>query len=393
MAYKRMMELSSAEEEASHSGLIPSLPDDVFLKCLVKVPLQWHANLQRVSRALRDLVQSSEYYAQRKTEAATNALVCMLQPVPMSTKSLEEKISSSSTVPVSDPVYGITVLDVENSVWERLPGIPGLPSGLPLFCKLVIMKGELVVLGGWWQITWKPSKVVFVYNFSSQRWRRGADMPNARNFFAVGAVGDKIVVAGGHDEDKKALASVEAFDLETNAWVSLPSMREERDECTGVVVDGMFYVVSGYGSDSQGNFRESGEVFDPARNSWTFVDNMWPFSSPDSDLASPSSLATMAGNLYGVLRKEIVVYSQERNAWTVVATIPEESEKGELTSSSITAIGNRLVITGFARKNNTVALRILSLAPAHGACKAQWHTIEANDQFLNLSQASCAIEL
>lgn len=74
-------------------------------------------------------------------------------------------------------------------------------------------------------------------------------MLNVWNFFVVGVVGDKIVVVGGYDEDKKVFVLVEVFDLEINVWVSLLSMWEECDECIGVVVDGMFYVVSGYGSD------------------------------------------------------------------------------------------------------------------------------------------------
>lgn len=39
-----------------------------------------------------------------------------------------------------------------------------------------------------------------------------------------------------------------------------------------------------------------------------FVDNMWLFLLLDFDLVSFSFLVIMVGNLYGVLRKEIVVY-------------------------------------------------------------------------------------
>ncbi|KAG0578884.1 hypothetical protein M758_4G062300 [Ceratodon purpureus] len=382
VAYNDMMEVSSsAGDRRSEPGLIPSLPDDVFLNCLVRVPLQWHANLQKVSRSLRSLVQSAEYYEQRRAEGTSSSFICMLQPLPRSATDF-------------DTVFGITLLDLQTMAWERLPAVRGLPGGLPTFAKLVAVKGELVVLGGWWQHTWEPSRAVLVFNFSSQTWRRGADMPSARSFFACGALGGRVVVAGGHDGDKKALASAEAYDVATNSWSNLRSMKQERDEPTGVAMaDGRFVVVSGYGSESQGVFAKSGEVYDSATDSWSFVDDMWTWGAADAGVANPSSLAVMAGEIYGVHGKEVVVYSHQRNAWTVVETVPEECEKGEITSSSITAVGNSLVITGLVKKNEIAALRTLRLTPAHGSRKAQWQTITCNDQFLNLAQTTCAFRL
>lgn len=390
VAYNVMMELGG--ECAGGGGLMAALPDDVFIKCLVRVPLQWHSNLQRVSRGLRELVPSKEYYEQRRAEGASGSFVCMLQPMPMSTEVLAEK-SCSFMAASFDPVYGVTLLDVERREWERLPAIPGLPRGLPTFCKLVTVQGKLVAMGGWWQSTWEPSRSVFVYDFCTQRWRQGADMPGVRNFFACGAVGSKVVVAGGHDAEKKALRSVAAFDVETGCWESLQSMREERDECTGVVMEGRFYVVSGYGTESQGVFRRNGEVYDAAANAWSLMENMWPLLARDADVSNPSSLAAMAGRLYGLHGKEVVAYSCEKNTWSVVEKVPEDSDKGEMTSFSIAATGSSLVITGLARKNDTATLRTLTLIPGCGARKAQWQTVPCNDQFLNLAQTSCSFEM
>jgi hypothetical protein len=390
VAYNDMMELSCGG--ASGGGLIDALPDDVFIKCLVRVPLQWHANLQRVSRGLKELVKSKEYYEQRREEGASGSFVCMLQPMPMSTDVLAEK-SCSFMAAIFDPVYGVTLLDVESREWERLPAIPGLPRGLPTFCKLVVVKGKLVAIGGWWQSTWEPSRSVFVYEFSTQRWSQGADMPGVRNFFACGAVGSTVVIAGGHDAEKKALRSVEAFDVETGRWESLESMREERDECTGVVMDERFYVVSGYGTESQGVFRKSAEVYDAAANAWSLIENMWPLVVRDAEVANPSSLAAMAGRLYGVHGKEVVVYLPEKNAWSVLEKVPEDAENGEIASFSMAATGSSLVITGLARKNDTATLRTLTLTPGCGARKAQWQTVPSNDQFLNLAQTSCSFEM
>jgi N-acetylneuraminic acid mutarotase len=165
-------------------------------------------------------------------------------------------------------------------------------------------------------------------------------------------------------------------------------MREERDECAGVVMDGRFFVVSGYGTESQGVFRKSGEVFDPVTGEWRLIANMWPLVSRDSDVANPSSIAAMAGRLYALHGKDVVMYSAEKNAWTVIEKLPEE---GDMTPSSIAATGSALVITGLTRKNDTATLKTLSLSPAN--TKPQWRTVPSNDQFLNLTQTSCSFEM
>lgn len=215
-------------------------------------------------------------------------------------------------------------------------------------------------------------------------------MLGVRNFFAVGAVGSKVVVAGGHDAEKKALASVEAFDVETLQWERMTPMHEERDECAGVVMDGRLYVVSGYGTESQGVFRKSAEVWDPVAREWRLIANMWPLVSRDADVANPSSLAAMAGRLYAVHGREVVVYSPERNTWTVVEKLPEE---GDMTPSSIAATESALFITGLTRTIDTATLITLSLTPGNGASKSQWRTVPSNDQFLNLTQATCSFEM
>lgn len=114
-------------------GLIPALPDDVALQCLLRVPPQAHAHLQRVSRRWRDLVNSPQYYEDRKREGTTTQFVCMLQAVTPQTQSFEKGSGNSSTKPA--PVFGISVLNVQQRTWERLPPIPELPEGLPLFCR------------------------------------------------------------------------------------------------------------------------------------------------------------------------------------------------------------------------------------------------------------------
>lgn len=128
---------------------------------------------------------------------------------------------------------------------------------------------RLVVVGGWDPETWAPTDSVLVYDFLTGAWRRGAAMPGPRrSFFACAAVGGKVFVAGGHDEEKNALRSALAYDPDADAWAALPDMAEERDEPRGLCVDGKFLVVGGYPTPAQGRFVGSAEWFDPAAWAW-----------------------------------------------------------------------------------------------------------------------------
>ncbi|KAE8730010.1 hypothetical protein F3Y22_tig00003041pilonHSYRG00519 [Hibiscus syriacus] len=103
---------------------------------------------------------------------------------------------------------------------ELLPGLPeelGLECLFPLpytahrlvyrvmelLC-LTRCEGKQVVMGGWDPVNYDPVTDVFIYDFMSQQWRQGKDMPSKRSFFAIGACSGRIFIAGGHDENKNA---------------------------------------------------------------------------------------------------------------------------------------------------------------------------------------------
>lgn len=67
------------------------------------------------------------------------------------------------------------------------------------------------------------------------------------NFFVCGVVGNKVIVVGGYDVEKKVLVIVEVFNVDIRCWEMIFFMWEECDECIGVVMDNCFYVVLGYG--------------------------------------------------------------------------------------------------------------------------------------------------
>lgn len=142
-----------------------------------------------------------------------------------------------------------------------------------------------MVLGGWDPCTLEPVPDVYILDLVSGggSWRRAAPMSVARSFFACAVVGGgttKVYVAGGHDNQKNALKSAEVYDVAENRWEKLPDLAEERDECQGLSWEGEsgFCVVSGYGTENQGEFRHDAECFDPETGAWSKIGGVWPFS-------------------------------------------------------------------------------------------------------------------
>ncbi|CAI9097462.1 OLC1v1033894C1 [Oldenlandia corymbosa var. corymbosa] len=249
--------------------MIPGLPEEIALECLTRLHYSAQGIAFRVCKRWLRLLRSREFYYHRRNSGQTRKVACLVQALP------SPPLPSESKKSAGPPSYGITVYDPISGAWDRIDPIPKFPDGLPLFCQVVSTEGKLFVLGGWDPSSWEPVRDVFKFEFTTGRWTQCADMPSTRSFFAVGAAEGRIFIAGGHDESKNALSSAWVYDVEGNEWTELPRMKEERDECEGVVIGSGFWVVSGYDTESQGGFKSSAEVFDPATGEWTRVEDAW----------------------------------------------------------------------------------------------------------------------
>ncbi|XP_028796507.1 F-box/kelch-repeat protein At1g80440-like [Neltuma alba] len=249
--------------------LISGLPDDMALDCLIRVSYQQFPAVASVCKAWKTEIQSSEFRRRRKIAGHVQKLVVMVQA-----RVDSEKPGAGAIKGTLNPVYRLTVCEPETGLWSEMPSIPGLQGGLPMFCQIAGVGFDLVVMGGWRPDSWKASNSVFIYNFMSAKWRRGADMPGGpRTFFGCASDSRRFVyVAGGHSEEKNALRSAFAYDVARDKWVPLPPMARERDECKAVFHNGKFRVVGGYCTEMQGRFERTAEAFDVATWRWDPVD-------------------------------------------------------------------------------------------------------------------------
>lgn len=248
--------------------LIPSLPEEIALECLTRLHFSAHRVGSQVCHRWRELLQSKEFYYHRKQSGQTRKLACLVQSLPSQTESTPSK-------PAGQPSYGVSVFDPVSMSWDRVDPVPKYPDGIPLFCQLASSEGKLVLMGGWDPASWEPVKDVFMYEFTTRRWSQCKDMPSSRSFFAVGAKDGKVYVAGGHDDSKNALNSAWVYDICTDEWTELTRMSEDRDECQGIIMGNEFWVVSGYDTDGQGQFKSNAEAFNIETSEWRRVEDAW----------------------------------------------------------------------------------------------------------------------
>lgn len=282
-------------------------------------------------------------------------------------------------------MYGVTIFNAKQQAWDRLPPIDDFPHGLPLFCQCAAVGWSVVLLGGWDPLSWAVLKSVYIYSFLSGQWRRGADMISVRSFFACGSLDGKIIVAGGHDDSKNALRTAEVYDPRLDVWEGLPDMEQERDECKAVAMDDKLMVISGYKTDSQGQFSRSAESFDFTRGVWERNKDMWVAGK------APSSILMQEGELCALLEGKLMRYKgdegqgQGQGQWEIISSVPSEVKVGACATAvpgGILVLGSR----GASQPCRAFTCRLLSGT-------ATWHEVDVGPHSGGLAQASCSVDL
>ena len=115
------------------------------------------------------------------------------------------------------------------------------------------VNGKIYVIGGrtghGFILSATNTDVVEEYNPVSNSWSAPKErMPTPRSGGAWGTDGRRIYVAGGEvttTELVGAFKAIEAYDVVTNSWMTLPSMPMPRHGVAGAVIGNRFHLVSG----------------------------------------------------------------------------------------------------------------------------------------------------
>lgn len=239
--------------------LIPSLPDEVSLMILARLPRICYLNTKLVSRAWRAAIVSPELYNLRKELGKTEEWLYLL------TKVGNDKLLWYAI----DPIY---------RKWQRLPLMPHFSL------QDESRKGSAGIRI--WDVVGSTIKIADVV----RGWLGGKDEVNRVPFSgcAVGAVDGCLYMLGGFSKSL-AVKCVWRYDPVLNMWSEANSMSVGRAYCKTGILNNKLYVVGGV-TGLRGRLTPllSAEVFDPKTETWSEIPSM-PFSKaqvlPDGFLA------------------------------------------------------------------------------------------------------------
>lgn len=352
--------------------LLPGLPFDVAMECLIRLPLHRLSSATSVSKNWKAQIEFPDFLSFRKSSRTFQSIFVFAQLWVDPTRMLSPKIAGPL-------FYRLVAFDPENRKWSDLPPVPDFPNGLPILCHLAAVGSELVVIGGCDPMDWRIFDSVFIYNFLNDKWRRGAHMPGGQRFlFGCASDSNRVVyVAGGHDEDKRALKSVLKYDVAENKWTELPDMARERDECKAIFHHGKFHVIGGYSTEGQGRFTKDAEVFNTSTWRWGPVEDEFI-----EDATCPRTcIACEDGCMYKCCKGHVMV--RKGATWRVLIGLPDEMCHVDY----VTAWREKLLVIGYSAFGGAHKTYLLDVKDC------TWEQVEASVEYSGHVQSGCYLDI
>lgn len=236
-------------DENFETLLIPGLPDDLAMLCLVRLPRKYHHILQGVCKKWRSFLTSRLFAALREKLGLSEGWVYVLSRD-------------------SSEYLHWHVLDPSQRRWMALPGMPDACSRMfGMACE--VLDRQLYLIGGCGKYE-DPTNEVHVFDALQQRWKEVAHMDLARCYLVSGALGGKVYAIGGAETTPGALTSWEIYDPHIDQWLSYDDPSIVQDVGESLVMDGKIFVR--HISPTNDLFFYAA-TYDPVNNSWTLLDD------------------------------------------------------------------------------------------------------------------------
>eukprot|EP00928_Gymnodinium_smaydae_P057407 TRINITY_DN40657_c0_g1_i1.p1 TRINITY_DN40657_c0_g1~~TRINITY_DN40657_c0_g1_i1.p1 ORF type:complete len:562 (+),score=98.76 TRINITY_DN40657_c0_g1_i1:78-1763(+) len=190
-----------------------------------------------------------------------------------------------------------------------------------------------------------------IYDPADGNWSHMKPMTVSRCRFAIASDGKRIFVAGGITDDVDGagiavLQKAEVYDIEQHRWSELPEMSVGRHSCTGVVADGMFYVIGGDRSLQSDVPCSFVDAYNIEKEQWESVN---PMSQPRrgcTALAMPGMVFAIGGEQSedNQFVSEIEVLDLAAGTWTSLAPLncPRICYSAVVFGGKLFAIGGRV---------------------------------------------------
>lgn len=354
-------------------SLIPGLPDDVALNCLLRVPVDEHTSCRAVCKRWHSLFGSKERFFSRRKELGFHEPWLFVFAFHKCTGRIQWQ-----------------VLDLTHFSWHTIPAMPCKDKVCPHGFRCVSIPGEgvLFVCGGVVSDVDCPLNLVLKYEIRKNRWTVMKKMITARSFFASGVIDGMVYVAGGNSTDLYELNSAEVLDPNIGSWHPVASMGTNMASYDAAVMNGKLFVTEGWFWPFYVVPR--GQIYDPRTNVW---------ESMASGLREgwTGSSVVIYGHLFVVSeheRTKLKVYDMENDSWETVEgpPLPEQICK----PFSVNCYGFRIFVVG---RNLHVAVG--HIFRQYGRCSSeekssfsvQWVVVDAPETLSDLTPSSAQVLL
>ena len=189
-----------------------------------------------------------------------------------------------------------------------------------------------------------------LYDAGTGLWSSAASLNTARQYHAIAALPGTVIVAGGCGASySDSLSSAEAYDVSTDSWSAIASMTTARRGAAAATVEGKVFVIGGSFFDRRNwQYPSSGEVYDPATDSWSAIADMG-FATGRTDhtaVAVGGSIYVMGGDNGGSALSSCLVYSVASNSWSSSDSWNIASMPTTRRNHAAAALGAKIYIVG-----------------------------------------------
>ncbi|GFZ20775.1 Galactose oxidase/kelch repeat superfamily protein [Actinidia rufa] len=171
---------SRRERSRFQPPLLPGLPDDLAIACLIRVPRAEHTKLRLVCKRWYRLLAGNFFYSLRRSFGMAEEWVYVIK------RDRDGRISWHAFDPM-------------NQLWQPLPPVPIEYSGALGFGCAVLSGCHLYLFGGKDPLKGSMRRVVF-YSARTNKWHRVPDMLRKRHLFGSCVINNSLYVAGGECE-------------------------------------------------------------------------------------------------------------------------------------------------------------------------------------------------
>uniref|UniRef100_A0A0E0JX18 Uncharacterized protein n=1 Tax=Oryza punctata TaxID=4537 RepID=A0A0E0JX18_ORYPU len=327
--------------------LIPGLPDDLAVACLVRVPRGDHWKLRLVCKRWFRLLAGNYFYGLRRRLGLAEQWVYAV------------KCDGDGRV-------SWDVLDPARRAWRALPPVPGEYAAAVGFGCAVLGGCHLYLFGGSDPRRGPMRRVVF-YSARSNRWHRAPDMLRRRHGFGCCVMGNRLYVAGGEGcGGGGGLRSVEVFDPAKNRWSFVSDMAASLMPFVSAVHGERWYV-KGLGAQRQ----VMSQVYSPETDAWSAAHEL---DAMVTGWRSPS--VSLGGRLYAADCKDgcrLRAYDEAAGAWSGrVDSGQHAGSSHAVEAAAMVALHGKLCVI-----RNDMSVSVVDVA---AAASPRWETVVGKGQ-------------